>query len=78
MINLALAADSASSRRDAVLSSGFTRLGVHPGGGHNGRLSQAAGLDAAAALGLLGQSIDGARAVEIGLAWEACADEDVE
>lgn len=77
-INLALATDVRVVARDAVVASGFTRLGVHPGGGHYALLSRAMGAEAAAALGLLGHSVTGERAAELGFAWEACADGDVE
>lgn len=76
-LNLALATDVRVVADDATLASGFLRLGVHPGGGHFGMLTQAVGAGAAA-LGLLGQPIDGRRAVELGLAWEAVPDVEVE
>ncbi len=77
-INLALSADVRVIARDAVLASGFTRLGVHPGGGHYGLLGRLAGPEATAVLGVLGHAVDGARAAELGLAWECCEDTDVE
>jgi enoyl-CoA hydratase len=77
-LNLALAADVRVVANDAVIESGFTRLGVHPGGGHYHLLLRTVGRQAAVALGLLGQSIDGHGAVHLGLAWESCADADVD
>lgn len=77
-LNLALAADLRLVSTEARISSGFTLLRVHPGGGHYGLLARAAGTQAATALGLLGQTIDGKRAVELGLAWEAQPDDQVE
>ncbi len=77
-LNLALAADLRVVAHDAKLVPGFVRIGFHPGGGHMHLLHRAAGPDAAAALGMLGLAISGTRAAEIGLAWEACDDADVE
>jgi enoyl-CoA hydratase len=77
-LNLALAADLRIVARDARLISGFARIGVHPGGGHFGLLTRAAGRQAAAAMGLFGCEVSGDRAVALGLAWRAVDDEDVE
>jgi enoyl-CoA hydratase len=77
-VNLAMAADLRIIARDARLLSGFARIGVHPGGGHFALLAGASGREAAAAIGLFGCEIDGTRAAEIGLAWEAVDDGDVE
>jgi enoyl-CoA hydratase len=70
-LNLALATDVRIVATDASLIPGFQRLGLHPGGGHFVLLARLAGAEAAAAIGLFGAGIDGARAVELGLAWEA-------
>lgn len=77
-INLALAADVRIIGTTAQLVPGFTSIGYHPGGGHMHLLQRAAGADAAAAMGMMGASIDGRRAAEIGMVWEACEDSDVE
>jgi enoyl-CoA hydratase len=77
-LNLALATDVRIVARDARLMSGFGRIGLHPGGGHFALVARLAGPEAAAALGIFGAEINGARAVEIGLAWAAEADADVE
>jgi len=69
-LNLMLCADLRIVADDATIVSGFLRLGIHPGGGHFGLISRLAGREAAAALGIFGASIDGRRAVELGLAWE--------
>jgi len=76
-LNLALAADLRVVSREARLLSGFMRIGLLPGGGH-GHLISAAGPEAAAALSLFGEAIDGCRAVELGLAWEAVDDDQVD
>lgn len=77
-VNLALAADVRVMARDAVLASGFTRLGVHPGGGHFALLNRFAGPQAATALGVLGETVDGGRAMRLGLAYDSVADDEVE
>ncbi len=68
--NLALACDLRIVSPDARFDARFARLGLHPGGGHTRLLTEAAGPQAAAAMNLAGVAVDGARAVEIGLAWE--------
>ncbi|MEA2123670.1 MAG: enoyl-CoA hydratase [Solirubrobacteraceae bacterium] len=70
-LNLALATDLRVVAEDAVLTSGFIPIGLHPGGGHTALLSRTGGREAAAALALFGERIDGRRAVELGLAWRA-------
>lgn len=77
-LNLALVADMRIVADDATLVAGFLRIGVHPGGGGLTLLQRLAGREAAAALALFGESLDGRRAVQIGLAWEAVADNRVE
>lgn len=77
-LNLALATDLRVIADDAMLGSGFVGLGVHPGGGHFHLLRSLAGSEAAAALGLAGQTIDGRRAQQLGIAWASCPDEAVE
>jgi enoyl-CoA hydratase len=77
-INLALAPDLRVVATDARLISGFTRIGIHPGGGHYVLVHRLAGREAAAAIGLFGEEIDGVRAAELGLAWRAVPDAEVE
>lgn len=76
--NLALATDLRIVGRKTRLFSGFTRLGIHPGGGHISLLSRVAGREAAAAMAVFGEEINGERAVQLGLAWDAVEEEDVE
>ncbi len=76
--NLALAADLRIVAEDASLISGFLSLGMHPGGGHFHLLTRAAGRPVAAAAAMFGERLDGARAAQIGLAWEALPDSEVE
>ncbi len=77
-MNMLLAADLRIVARDARLLSGFLKRGMHPGGGHFVILSRLIGREAAAAMALFGEEIDGARAVELGLAWESVDDAAVE
>ena len=77
-LNLALATDLRVVADDATIGSGFLGLGVHPGGGHFHLLRSLAGSEAAAALGLAGQTIDGTRAQQLGIAWASCPDDEVE
>jgi enoyl-CoA hydratase len=68
-LNLALAADLRIVASDALLVSGFARLGLHPGGGHLHLLGRAGGIGPAAAAGVFAQPISADRAVATGLAW---------
>lgn len=77
-LNMALVTDLRVVAYDARLVSGFLPLGVHPGGGHFTLLSRLVGREAAAAMSVFGHGVDGRRAVELGLAWEAVADDEVE
>jgi enoyl-CoA hydratase len=75
--NLLLATDLRIVATDARILAGFQRIGLHPGGGHFTLLGRLAGREAAAALSMFGTEISGARAAEIGLAWEALDAADV-
>lgn len=77
-INLVLAADLRVIAQDARLIAGFLRIGLHPGGGNFKLTALRANRETAAALSLFGEEIDGRRAREIGLAWDAPADQEVE
>lgn len=77
-VNLMLAADLRVVAEDARLIAGFLRIGLHPGGGFFTIAGRTAGREATAAMGLFSQEIDGRRAAEIGLAWSAVPDADVE
>jgi enoyl-CoA hydratase len=70
-VNLLLAADLRVVAADCRILAGFMRIGLHPGGGHFVLLGRTAGREAAAALGLFAEEIDGTRARELGLAWES-------
>jgi len=77
-LNLALATDLRIVSRTARLLPGFAQIGIHPGGGHYTLLSRVAGREAASALGVFGDEVDGERAVALGLAWAAYDDGEVE
>jgi enoyl-CoA hydratase len=64
-MNLAFATDVRVVARDAKLISGFLPIGLHPGGGHAALLGRTGAREAAAALTLFGERIDGARAAEL-------------
>jgi enoyl-CoA hydratase len=77
-LNLMLATDLRIVASDARIVSGFLPIGLHPGGGHAALLGRSGVREAAAALALFGERIDGTRAAELGLAWAAVEDDDVE
>ena len=77
-MNMLLAADLRIVANDARLLAGFLKRGLHPGGGHFVILSRLIGREAAAAMALFGEEINGTRAVELGLAWESVDEAAVE
>lgn len=77
-LNLALSTDLRIVSRSARLLPGFAQIGIHPGGGHLHLLHRVAGREAAAAMGLFGEEVDGTRAVDLGIAWSAHEDTEVE
>jgi enoyl-CoA hydratase/carnithine racemase len=77
-MNMLLAVDLRIVASDARLICGFLKRGLHPGGGHFVILSRLIGREAAAAMALFGEEINGAKAVELGLAWESVDDAAVE
>ena len=76
-MNLALACDVRVAGVSARFDTRFLKIGLHPGGGHTWMLERAVGPQAAAAMVLFGVTIDGPRAVEIGLAWTCHADDEL-
>ena len=76
-LNLALACDVRVAGPSARFDCRFARIGLHPGGGHTRLLTDAVGGQAAAAMVLAGESPDGSRAAEIGLAWACVEDADL-
>jgi len=76
-LNLALACDVRLAGESARFESRFLDLGLHPGGGHTWLLHRIGGPQAAAAMVLFGERLDGRRAAEVGLAWRAFADDEL-
>lgn len=74
-MNLALACDIRLAARSARFDCRFLRLGIHPGGGHTWMLQRAVGPQAARAMVLAGDVVDGEAAERIGLVWR-CVDDD--
>ena len=77
-VNLMLATDLRIVAEHARIITGFSRIGLHPGGGHFALLSRLGGREAAAAMSVFGEEIDGSRAAALGIAWEALPEDDVE
>jgi enoyl-CoA hydratase len=77
-LNLMLATDVRVVARDAKIISGFIPIGLHPGGGHSALLGRTGSREAASAMALFGERLDGERAADVGLAWAAVDDADVE
>lgn len=77
-LNLMMATDLRVVAADARILAGFLRIGVHPGGGFFTLAGRLAGREATAALGLFSEEIDGRRAAEVGFAWQALPDAEVE
>lgn len=73
-MNLALACDVRIASTSARFDPRFLKIGLHPGGGHTWMLDRIVGAQAAAAMVLFGEAVDGTRAAEIGLAWR-CVDD---
>lgn len=72
--NMALACDVRIAAQSARFESRFLQLPIHPGGGHTWMLSRLVGPQAAAAMCVFDQPVDGAAAVRIGLAWSCVPD----
>lgn len=77
-VNLALAADVRIVSRETKLLSGFLKIGLHPGGGHFMLLDKIAGPQTSVAMTLLGEEVVGQKLVDLGLAWEALPDDEVD
>lgn len=77
-LNLALAPDLRIVADDARLLAGFTRLGLHPGGGFFALATSRLGREAAMALGVAGEELTGAETAARGWAWRSLPDGEVE
>lgn len=77
-VNLPLACDVVVASPAARFDPRWLDVGIHPGGGHLWRLERRVGRQAAAALVLCGERVDGREAERIGLVWRCVdADEDL-
>jgi enoyl-CoA hydratase len=76
-VNVALCCDVILTCPAARIDTRFLQLGVHPGGGHTWMLRNVAGEQAAAALVLFGDVLDGAEAARVGLAWRCLPDDEL-
>jgi enoyl-CoA hydratase len=74
-VNLALVCDMRLAGRSARFDTRFVQLGLHPGGGHTWMMDRLLGPQGAAATVLFGETLDGAEAERVGLAWR-CVDDD--
>lgn len=77
-LNLALSTDLRIVADDAVLRSGFARVGVHPGGGHFSLVEAAGGMQTSMAMGLFDAVLTGTEAVDAGLAFRSVPSGQVE
>ena len=75
--NLAMCCDVRIVSPSARFDSRFAQIGIHPGGGHTWMTERAVGPQAAAAMVLFGERIDGEDAARIGLAWRCVPDEEL-
>lgn len=73
-VNLALVCDVIVAGESARFDTRFLQLGLHPGGGHTWMLQRRVGPQAATAMVLLGEVLDGAGAARHGLAWSCVPD----
>lgn len=75
--NLALACDVRIAGASARFDARFLTIGLHPGGGHTWLLERAVGPQAAAAMVLFRERLDGQQAFERGLAWQCVPDDEL-
>jgi enoyl-CoA hydratase len=76
-VNLALVCDVIVAGESARFDTRFLQLGLHPGGGHTWMLQRRVGPQAAAAMVLFGEVLDGPAAARAGLAWSCVPDADL-
>ena len=77
-VNLPLACDVVIAAESARFDPRFLDVGIHPGGAHLWRLVQRVGVQGAAALVLLGDTLTGAEAQAHGLAWRCVPDTELD
>ncbi|HLT70265.1 MAG TPA: enoyl-CoA hydratase [Acidimicrobiales bacterium] len=76
-VNMALVCDVVVAGESARFDTRFLQLGIHPGGGHTWMMQRRVGPQVAAATVLFGRVLGGARAKEVGLAWDCVADDEL-
>lgn len=76
-MNMALACDVIVAGASARFDTRFMQIGIHPGGGHTWRLRRITDHQTTMALVVFGEVVDGARAAEIGLAWDCVGDDEL-
>lgn len=76
-LNMALACDVIVAGESARFDTRFLKIGLHPGGGNTWRLRRITDLQAAMALVVFGEVVDGRRAAEVGLAWSCVPDDEL-
>src|SRR5437762_9858468 len=76
-MNLALCCDVRLAARSARFDTRFVQLGLHPGGGHTWMMQRAVGGQAAAAMVVFGEVLDGEAAERVGLVWRCVPDDEL-
>ncbi len=69
-MNAVLCCDLVVAAESAKFDSRFLQIGIGPGGGHTWRLRNKTDLQTVKAMVLFSEVLDGARAAEVGLAWQ--------
>ena len=76
-MNLALCCDVRIAAERARFDTRFLQLGLHPGGGHTWMLQRIVGPEAARAMVVFGEVLDGRAAERAGLVWRCVPDDDL-
>jgi enoyl-CoA hydratase len=76
-MNLALCCDVRVAAERARFDTRFLQLGLHPGGGHTWMLQRIVGPEAARAMVVFGEILDGRAAERAGLVWRCVADDEL-
>ena len=76
-MNMALGCDVRVAARRARFDTRFLQIGIHPGGGHTWMLRRIIGPQAASAMVLFGEVVDGSEAERIGLVHRVVDDDAV-
>jgi enoyl-CoA hydratase len=76
-MNLALCCDVRLAAERARFDTRFLQLGLHPGGGHTWMLQRLVGPQAARAMVVFGEVLDGRAAERIGLVWRCVPDDEL-